>query len=170
LQIRALVTFVCITAILLGTPLLTTTIKSSSNNRYNNNSQLFLQQAFGIHMDTATSNETTVLHQGIIASKPSPQIKPKPNEQLQTVVILPFRNDGSTYKGVLTFTANKPVQVSLAHVIPVDNTTLSQLDEQKFGKLFVRGLTNLPRYLLQDGLYLIIVEARRHISLHPFLL
>jgi hypothetical protein len=44
---------------------------------------------------------------------------------------LPFRNDGSTHKGVLTFTASKPVEVSLAHVIPVDNITLSQLDAQK---------------------------------------
>jgi hypothetical protein len=140
LQTKVLVTFVCVAA-MIATPLLTT-IKSNGSNSYNNSNQLFLQQAFATHMDTATSNETTILHQGIIASQPSPQIKPKPNEQLQTVVILPFRNDGSTYKGVLTYTASKPVEVSLAHVIPVDNTTLAQLDAQKFGKLFVRELTN----------------------------
>ena len=34
------------------------------------------------------------------------------------------------------------MEVSLAHVIPVDNTTLAQLDAQKFGKLFVGELTN----------------------------
>ena len=64
---------------------------------------------------------------------------------------MPFRNDGSTHKGVLTFTASKPVEVSLAHVIPVDNTTLAQLDAQKFGKLFVRELTNLPGKISATG-------------------
>src|ERR671933_2485759 len=100
-QTKGLVTFVCIAA-LISIPLLTITKRSSNNSQ-------FLQQAFATHMNTATSNETTILHQGIIASQPSPQIKPLPNEQLQTLVILPFRNDGSTYKGVLTFTASKPV-------------------------------------------------------------
>jgi hypothetical protein len=51
-----------------GMPLVTLTKGSSSNNIYNN--QLFLQQAFATHMDSATSNETTVLHQGLVASKP----------------------------------------------------------------------------------------------------
>jgi hypothetical protein len=95
-------------------------------------------------MDTATSNEKTVVHQGIIASSPSPQIKPRPNEQLQEVIILPYRNDGSTYKGVLTYTATKPVEVTLGHRIPIDNATLSQLDMQKHGRLFVRHLTAFP--------------------------
>jgi hypothetical protein len=96
-------------------------------------------------MDTATSNEKTVVHQGIIASSPSSaQVKPRSNERLQTVVILPFRSDGSTYKGVLTYTATKPVEVTLSHRIPIDNTTLSQLDMQKHGKLFVRHLTAFP--------------------------
>ena len=95
-------------------------------------------------MDTATSNEKTVVHQGIIASSPSPQVKPMPNEHLQSVVILPFRSDGSIYRGVLTYTATKPVEVTLEHRIPIDNTTLSQLNVQKHGKLFVRHLTAFP--------------------------
>jgi hypothetical protein len=69
LQIRVLVTFVCIAA-MIATPLLTT-IKNNGNNSYNNYNQLFLQQAFAHHMETATSNETTILHQGIVASQPS---------------------------------------------------------------------------------------------------
>jgi hypothetical protein len=32
-------------------------------------------QAFATHMDTATSNEKTVVHQGIIGSSSNPQIK-----------------------------------------------------------------------------------------------
>jgi hypothetical protein len=110
----------------------------------NNNNNKFLQQAIATHMDTANSTETSIVHQGIIASSPSHQIVPGPNEQLQSVVILPYRIDGSIYKGVLTFTATKPVEVTFNHRIPIDNTTLSQLDMQKHGKLFVRHLTAFP--------------------------
>ena len=109
-----------------------------------NNNIIYNHQAFATHMDTATSNEKTVVHQGIIASSPSPQVKPMPNEHLQSVVILPFRSDGSIYRGVLTYTATKPVEVTLSHRIPIDNTTLSQLNVQKHGKLFVRHLTAFP--------------------------
>ena len=66
-------------------------------------------QAFATYMATATSNEKTIVHQGLIASTPSTQVKPERYEHLQTVVILPFRIDGSIYKGTLTFTATKPV-------------------------------------------------------------
>jgi hypothetical protein len=110
-----------------------------------NNNIIHNHQAFATHMDTATSNETTIVHQGITASSPSSaQIKSRPNEQLQNVVILPFRHDSSTYKGVLTYTATKPVEVTFSHRIPIDNATLSQLDMQKHGKLFVRHLTAFP--------------------------
>ena len=85
-----------------------------------------------------------VVHQGIIASGPNPQIKLEPNEDLQSAVILPYRSDGSIYRGVLTYTATKPVEVTLSHRIPIDNTTLSQLNVQKHGKLFVRHLTAFP--------------------------
>ena len=139
-QIRALVTF-SVVAIIIAAPLLA--ITNTVNNNNDNNNQ-FLQQAFANHMDTANSTETSIVHQGIIASSPSPQIIPRPNEHLQSVVILPYRSDGSIYKGVLTFTATKPVEVTFNHRIPIDNTTLSQLDMQKFGKLFVRHLTAFP--------------------------
>jgi hypothetical protein len=139
-QTKGLVTFVCI-ATLISIPLLTITKSSSNNSNYNSQ---FLQQAFATHMNTATSNETTVTHQGIIASVPSPEVKLQPNEQSQAVIILPHRNDGSIYKGILTYTTSRPVEVALGHVIPIDNATLSQLDKQKFGKLFVREFIKSP--------------------------
>jgi len=139
-QIRALVTF-AVVAIIIAAPSLA--ITNTVNNNNDNNNQ-FLQQAFANHMDTANSTETSIVHQGIIASSPNPQIKPRPNEQLQSVVVLPYRIDGSIYKGVLTFTATKPVEVAFGHRIPIDNTTLSQLDMQKHGKLSVRHLTAFP--------------------------
>ncbi|MBV9175904.1 MAG: hypothetical protein JO297_02575 [Nitrososphaeraceae archaeon] len=110
---------------------------------------IYNRQVFATPVDTATtatttSNEKTIVYQGLIASSPSRQVKPLPNEHLQTIVILPFRSDGSIYKGTLTFTATKPVEVSLSHRIPIDNTILSRLDMQKYGKLFVRQLTAFP--------------------------
>lgn len=118
-----------------------------------NNNIVYNHQAFATHMDTATSNETTIVHQGIIASSLRPEA---PNEHLQSVIILPYTSDGSVYKGFLTYTATKPVELTLQHRIPIDNTTLSQLDMQKYGELF--------------GLILIIEEAHHHIFLHLFLL
>jgi hypothetical protein len=126
-----------IIAVAIAGPLLGITSFVSNNNIHN-------YEVFATHMDTATSQETTVLHQAITASSPSPQIEPRPNERLESVVVLPYRSDGSVYKGVLTFTATKPVEVTLQHRIPIDNTTLSQIDTQKFGNLFVRHLTAFP--------------------------
>ena len=102
---------------------------------------IYNHQAFATHMDTANSTETSIVHQGIIASDKPTQIKTLPNETIQVVTILPFRSDGSIYRGVLTFTATRPVEVTFGHRIPIDNTTLSHLDTQKHGKLFVRHLT-----------------------------
>src|SRR5919206_1902966 len=127
-----------IITVVLGVPLIGITNFVNNNIIYNNH------QVFAHHMETATSNEKTVVHQGIIASGPNPQIKPEPNEGRQSAVILPYRSDGSIYKGVLTYTATKPVEVTLSHRIPIDNATLSQLDVQKHGKLFVRHLTAFP--------------------------
>lgn len=138
-QARTLVTIAVISAVLtigaLSLLAVTNAIHRSDD---------FLAQVFATHMDTATSDEKTVVHQGIIASSPSPQIVPRPNEHLQTVVVLPYRSDGSIYKGILSFTATKPVEVTFNHRIPLDNATLSQLDMEKFGKMFIRHLTAFP--------------------------
>ena len=69
------------------------------------------------------------------------QIKTLPNETIEVVTILPFRSDGSIYKGVLTYSATKPVEVTLGHRIPIHNNTLSQLETERHGKMFVRHLT-----------------------------
>ncbi len=138
MQAGTLVAFAVIGAVLtIGTP------SFLSLNTVNISIQ-FLPQVFATHIDTATTNEKTVVHQGIIASSPSPQIIPGPNEHLQTAVVLPYRSDDSIYKGILSFTATKPVEVTFNHRIPIDNATLSQLDMEKFGKMFVRQLTAFP--------------------------
>jgi hypothetical protein len=139
MQTGTLVTFAIIATVLtIGIPLFLSLINTV------NSSNQFLPNVFATHMDTAASNEKTVVHQGIIASSPSPQIIPGPNEHLQTAVVLPYRSDGSIYKGTLSFTATKPVEVTFNHRLPIDNATLSQLDMEKFGKMFVRHLTAFP--------------------------
>jgi hypothetical protein len=139
MQIRALLVFLmCTVGTLIGVPSLLAIATTTVNNSNNNNQ--ILNQAFATHMNTANSTETTVLHKGIIASGKPPQIKTLPNETIEVVTILPFRSDGAIYRGTLTYTATKPVEVTLGHRIPVDNTTLSQLETQKHGKLFVRHL------------------------------
>ena len=140
MQIRTVVTFAVISIMLVvgAQPLLAVT--NIINSSYNQ----FVQQAFATHMETATSNEKTVVHQGIIASGSNPQIMLEPNEVRQSAVILPYRSDASIYRGIITFTATKPVEVTFSHRIPIDNTTLSQLNVEKYGKLFVRHLTAFP--------------------------
>ena len=96
---KVLVTFII--TIAFGVPLIGITNFVNNNIIYNDH------QAFATHMETATSNEKTVVHQGIIASGPNPQIKPEPNEGRQSVVILPYRSDGSIYRGVLYIYSNQ---------------------------------------------------------------
>ena len=140
MQIIALLVFLmCTIGTLIGVPSLLAIATTTVNNSSNNNNQI-LNQAFATHMNTANSTETTILHQGIIASGKPPQVKTLPNETIEVVTILPFRSDGAIYRGTLTYTATKPVEVTLGHRIPVDNTTLSQLETQRHGKLFVRHL------------------------------
>ena len=134
---RALVTFAIIASILTICAL---SLLTGTNTINNNSHNLFLQHAFATHMDLTNSTETTILHQGIIASGKPSQIRTLPNETIEVVTILPLRDDGSIYKGVLTYTATEPVEITLGHVIAVDNATLSQLDKEKYGNLFLRHL------------------------------
>jgi hypothetical protein len=70
---------------------------------------------------------------------------------LLIIIIIIIARDGSIYKGTSTYTATKPVEVTLSHRIPIDNNTLSQLDMQKHGKLFVRHLTAFPGNVSRGG-------------------
>jgi hypothetical protein len=74
---------------------------------------------------------------------------------------LSTRQDGVTYTGILTFTATKPVEVGFSHKPHIDNSTLSQLDTQTFGELFVGhhidreeyavpGVISVPSVIIPD--------------------
>jgi hypothetical protein len=76
-----------------------------------------------------------IIHRGIVISWRPTHFKLNPGEDFHGVSILPHRQDGATYEGVLTFTATKPVDVGFGHRIHIDNSTLSQLDTKTFGDL-----------------------------------
>jgi len=44
---------------------------------------------------------------------------------------LPLRKDGATYRGILTFTAMKPVEIGFGHTLHIDHSRLSQIDTDK---------------------------------------
>lgn len=98
-------------------------------------------QVFAHHMDLINSTDKSIVHQGLIASGKPAQIHTLPNESIQVVTILPFRTDGAIYKGDLTYTATKPVEITIGHQIPINNSTLSKLETEKHGKLYVRHLS-----------------------------
>ena len=98
-------------------------------------------QVFAHHMDLINSTDKSIVHQGLIASGKPAQIHTLPNESIQVVTILPFRTDGAIYKGDLTYTATKPVEITIGHQIPINDSTLSKLETEKHGKLYVRHLS-----------------------------
>jgi hypothetical protein len=74
-----------------------------------------------------------ILLRGIISSEPG-----QPEQlKVQRTIILPHRQDGNDYTGILTYTASRPVEVLLGHRLGVDNKTLLSIDTKKFGNLFL---------------------------------
>ena len=56
---------------------------------------------------------------------------------VQRAIILPHRQDGKDYTGILTFSASKPVEIVLGHRIEIDKKTLLTVDTKRFGSLFL---------------------------------
>lgn len=84
----------------------------------------------------------TNFHKGLITSHLYP------NTTIENVKILPHRHDGYGYSGVLTFTSSKPVEVVLAHSIPMNSSEIKMVEDQ-FGKLykFFENVDYLPNVL-----------------------
>jgi hypothetical protein len=118
-------------------------IKSTSD-------QLFFQQAFAQSAPNSTSANTsnnsnhadsdqTILRQGLVTSSQA-----RHNETSHISVILPQRDDGKSYSGVLTFSASQPVDVTLLQRLSIDNGTLSQIDFKKYGELTHKWIRDIP--------------------------
>ncbi len=97
-------------------------------------------------------NEQTVLRQGLVASSQARQ-----NETSHVAVILPHRDDGKSYSGILTFSATQPVSVALLQRLSVNNSTLSQIDFKKYGGSTPLWIRDIPSQhnLTQTGLQVI---------------
>jgi hypothetical protein len=111
--------------------------KTTSNNinGTNNSSptQSIQQQQSDAGKNNIPNQNNDVLIRGIISSEPG---QPK-QLKVQRTIILPHRQDGKDYTGLLTFTATKPVEVLFGHRLYIDNKTLSSLDAKRFGNLFL---------------------------------
>jgi hypothetical protein len=81
----------------------------------------------------------TIAYRGIVSSEALTHttLADGGGEIPQRATVLPHREDGALYTGVLTFTATKPVDIGFAHRLSIDNETLSQIDKHEFGELFV---------------------------------
>jgi hypothetical protein len=121
---------------------------------YSGDNRFFQQQALAQPSDTTANNTASsptengananttsvpgqsVFYRGIEASKEPVHLNLPQGMEPQSVNILPHRDDGASYSGVLTFTATDPVDVGIGHRLPVDNSTLSQIDSEELGDLF----------------------------------
>jgi hypothetical protein len=82
-----------------------------------------------------------IVRQGTITSIQDPL---PGHEEHQAAILLPLRQDGSIYSGVLTYTASAPVEVVIANVQTLNETEQSMLNvtEDGFGTLLTSPLDN----------------------------
>ena len=94
---------------------------------------LLQQSDIGSSSLNNSNTNGNILLRGIISSEPG-----QPEQlNVQRTIILPHRQDGNDYTGILTYTASRPVEVLLGHRLGVDNKTLLSIDTKKFGNLFL---------------------------------
>lgn len=94
------------------------------------------------NLENMTFPGQTIVHRGIVSSEEPNHVILPPGEEPHGVSILPHREDGASYTGVLTFTATEPVEIGLSHRLDVDNSTLSQLDPRILDNLLLGQQTN----------------------------
>ena len=94
------------------------------------------------NLDNMTFPGQTIVHRGIVSSEEPIHVTLPPGEQPHGASVLPHREDGASYVGVLTFTATKPVEIGFSHRLHVDNSTLSQLDAKELDDLLLGRQTN----------------------------
>ncbi|MDP8902619.1 MAG: hypothetical protein M3M86_02495, partial [Thermoproteota archaeon] len=83
-----------------------------------------------------------IVQQGTVTSAPEPT---PGHEGHQYATVLPLRQDGSVYTGVLTYTASVPVEVVVLNVQTLNETeraVLNATDDDGFGTLLTTPLDN----------------------------
>jgi hypothetical protein len=94
------------------------------------------------NLENMTFPGQTIVHRGIVSSEEPTHVILPSGEKPHGVSILPHREDGASYSGVLTFTATEPVEIGFSHRLDVDNSTLSQLDPKILDNLLLGQQTN----------------------------
>src|SRR5215216_3852627 len=80
---------------------------------------------------TQQEEEKFMIRQGIVTSS----LDPLPgHEEQQMATILPFRQDGSLYSGVLTYTATEPVELAILNMGTFNETEQATLDVSEGGE------------------------------------
>jgi plastocyanin len=88
---------------------------------------------------TQQQEEKVTIRQGIVTSS----VDPLPgHEGQQMATVLPFRQDGSMYSGVLSYTATEPVEVAILNMGTFNETEQATLDvtpeDSEFGTLLTQ--------------------------------
>ena len=81
-------------------------------------------------------SEQPIVLRGIVSSEDFNNVTLKAGEDPHGAPLLPNRDDGTIYTGIVTFTATKPVEVGISHRLNIDNNTFSKLDTDRFGELY----------------------------------
>jgi hypothetical protein len=160
--------FIITSFALIGLLMITSPFICKDTSVKNTNNSFLFQQVFAQVITTATTNnsslantttnnnnvdtEQTISKQGVVTSTQA-----RHNETAHIAVILPHRDDGKSYTGVLTFSASQPVTVALLQKLPMDNKTLSVIDFKKYGGSIPQWIRDiLPHHKLnQTGLQII---------------
>jgi hypothetical protein len=98
----------------------------------------------------SSEQQVRIVRQGTLTSEPVPI----PGVGGERATILPLREDGSIYSGVLTFTASEPINVVVLNVQNLNETEqaiLNATDDEEggqFGQLLTAALDNQTRLVL----------------------
>jgi hypothetical protein len=112
-------------------------IYAMANNDINSHQQQVLaQEEEDDGEDSSSSPSTaevidTIAQRGTLSSSQDPL---RGHESHQATVILPPRDDGGLYSGVLTYTASVPVEVAVIQAYDLDNVTTAEIPEE-FGAI-----------------------------------
>ena len=110
---------------------------TANNNDINSHQQQVLaQEEEDDDEDSSSSPSTaevidTIAQRGTLSSSQDPL---RGHESHQATVILPPRDDGGLYSGVLTYTASVPVEVAVIQAYDLDNVTTAEIPEE-FGAI-----------------------------------
>jgi plastocyanin len=105
-------------------------------------SQLDISQSASEQQEVNDEEEEAVVRQGTVISSQDPL---PGHEDHQRATILPFREDGTIYSGVLTYTATEPVEIAIVNMQTLNETEQSILnatDDGELGTLFTTQLDN----------------------------